>query len=59
MNKKAFFFIFMLAIAVIVASEYFFLNELFDSQRYIVLFFTSIGLAGGIVVIISLFRKYN
>jgi hypothetical protein len=50
---------FLTAIILLILSEYFFLQEIFDRSNTAVLLLTGIGIIFSIAFIISIIRKYN
>ena len=50
---------FLLAIIILISSEYFFLQEIFGRSNIAILFLTGTGVALCIAFIVSLIRKYN
>ncbi len=55
--KMRYLFIFLVCILVLASSEYLFLSELGNHQRFMVLFVTSIIAIGSIVAIFIAYRQ--
>lgn len=50
---------FLLAIALLIVSEYFFLEEIYNQKRTGMLFLTSAGLVAGAVLFFFVYRRFR
>jgi len=57
--KRNFILPFLIAILILILSEYFFLQEVFGRSNIAILLLTGTGVALSIISIVSLIRKYN
>lgn len=57
--RKKFIVSFLIALLILIASEYFFLEEMFGRSNIAILLLTGFGIAISILSIVSLIRKYN
>jgi hypothetical protein len=57
--RRKFTWPFLLALLILILSEYFFLEEIFGRSNIAILLLTGIGIASSIFSIISLIRKHN
>ena len=57
--KKNFILPFLIALLILILSEYFFLQEVFGRNNIPILLLTGMGIAASIISIVSLIRKYN
>jgi hypothetical protein len=57
--RRKFTWPFLLALLILILSEYFFLEEIFGRSNIVILLLTGIGIASSIFSIVSLIRKHN